>query len=185
MLSPIPALRSATLLAALATALACASSSPGKPDPGIQYTGFDARSGRFTVGAGGGGERPTDVLLVNEDRAWELLSKAYESLGLTPTYSDPTKKVIGVQNLVTHKPVGGERLSRLLDCGVDVTGPNADYYEVHLTVMSGVQATDSGGSKVTTRVAAWAAPNGLSSSVRCASTGRIEERIAIAMGIAR
>jgi hypothetical protein len=66
-----------------------------------------------------------------------------------------------------------------------VTGPNADYYEVHLTVLSGVRAADSTASTISTRVSAWAVPNGLTSSVRCASTGRLEERIAVAMRLRR
>jgi hypothetical protein len=177
-------LRLSTLLTALILVGAGCASSTAKPDPGVGYTGFDARSGRFTVGAGGAGERPADQLLIDADKAFSLLPKAYESLGLTPTVNDPKARIVGVQNLVIHKPIGGERLSRLLDCGVDVTGPNADYYEVHLTVLSGVQASE-GGSTLVTRVAAWAAPNGLSSSVRCASTGRLEEKVATAMGIPR
>lgn len=178
--SRVPALVAALVL----VATACASSQQ-TPDPMIQYTGFDAKSGRFTVGAGGAGVRPADPLLMDVDRAWALLPKAYESLGLPLTLSDPAAKVLGMQNVVIHKPIGGERLSRLLDCGVDVNGPNADYYEVHLTVVSGLEKTDSAGSLLRTRVAAWAAPTGLSSSVRCASTGRLEERIATAMGIPR
>jgi hypothetical protein len=177
-------LRPADLVAALLLVAAGCASSSAKPDPSIGYTGFDARSGRFTVGAGGAGERPADQLLIDAEKAFALLPKAYESLGLTPTVNDPAAKMVGVQNLVIHKPIGGERLSRLLDCGVDVTGPNADYYEVHLTVLSGVQASE-GGSTLVTRVAAWAAPNGLSSSVRCGSTGRLEEKVATAMGILR
>lgn len=179
--------RSLVLLAAILIApTACASSSPSNLPPSeVVYTGFDSRSGRFGVGTGAGSDRPADLLLMDVKSAWAALPQAYASLGLTPTVVDTASRILGVQGLVIHKPLAGERLSRLLDCGVDVTGPNADYYEVRLTVMSGVRAAEDGSSTVTTRVSAYAQANGQSSNVRCGSTGRLEERIAAAMNLKR
>lgn len=175
----------ASLLGAILCATtACGSTQASKlPAEGIEYTGFDSRSGRFSVGAGERDGRPGDPLLMDVKKAWATLPQAYASVGLTPNVVDPAAMIVGVQGLVVHKPIGGERLSRLLDCGVDVTGPNADYYEIHLTVMTGVRAADDGTSTVSTRIAAWAAANGQSSNVRCGSTGRLEEKIAQAMGL--
>lgn len=167
-------------------ATACASTSSGNlPPSDVQYTGFDARSGRFGVGTGADSDRPADQLLMDVRTAWAALPRAYASIGLTPTVVDTAQLVLGVQGLVIHKPLGGERLSRLLDCGIDVTGPNADYYEVRLTVMSGVRPAGDGSSTLTTRVSAYAQANGQSSNVRCGSTGRLEERIAAAMSLKR
>ena len=179
-------LRRSTLAAFLLAATACASSSGSNlPPSDVQYTGLDARSGRFGVSTIGGSDRPADAVLMDVKSAWAALPRAYAAVGLTPTVLDTAQMVLGVQGLVIHKPLGGERLSRLLDCGIDVTGPNADYYEVRLTVMSGVRAADDGSSALTTRVTAYAQANGQSSNVRCGSTGRLEEKIAAAINTKR
>ena len=180
-----PRRRAPLALLLLAGTLACASSSGKLPNDRVQYTGFDARSGRFTVGAGGTDARPSDPLLVDVRRAWSLLPEAYVSLGLTPTVRDEASMIVGVQNLRVNRAVAGERMSRLVDCGVDAVGHNADYYEVYLTVLSGVRAVDSVTSTVTTRVVASAVPGGAATSIRCGSTGRLEELIATAMRLKR
>lgn len=156
----------------------CASAPTNVPSTDPQYSGYDARSGRWTRSVSPASGRPSDSLLAAPDKVWAALPAVYESLGMKPTSRDDQTMVTGVQNLVVRRRLGGEALSRALDCGLDVLGANADNFEVHLTVMSLVRPTSPSGSALDTRVSAWAAPNGLSTTVQCGSTGRLEDRIA-------
>jgi hypothetical protein len=171
--------RSPLLAAALAAALAgCASSPTNLPSTDPQYSAVDARTGRFIRSASPTSGRPADQVPAAPGKVWGVLPGVYESLGIKPTRHDDESMVIGVQNVIVRRRLGGEALSRALECGLDVLGPNADYYEVHLTVMSMVRPASPSGSALDTRVSAWAAPNGVSTTVQCGSTGRLEGRIA-------
>ena len=139
-------------------------------------TTFDPRSGRFG-GELGGGSRPPDTLEVSADRAWAVLPGAYAELGVPLTVVDTTSHYLGARSVTMRHPVGGLRLSRILECGTGSFGPNAERYTVQLTVLSAVQSLDATHSLVTTRVGGSAAPNGLSSSVRCETEGALEEKL--------
>lgn len=77
-----------------------------------------------------------------------------------------------------RRPIAGQRLSLLLECGTGSFGPNAERYSVQLTLVARAKAIDSTRTEVTTRVRGDASPNGLSTSVNCASSGRLEEQFA-------
>ena len=138
-------------------------------------TTFDPRSGRFG-GELGAGSRTPDTLEVSADRLWSALPGAYAELGVPLTVVDSAAHSLGSQ-AVSRRPVGGLRLSRILECGTGSYGPNAERYTVQLTVLSAVQPVDAKRSVLITRVGGTAAPNGLNSSVKCESNGALEDRL--------
>jgi hypothetical protein len=139
-------------------------------------TTFDPRSGRFGREVGGGSRAP-DTLEVSADRVWAILPEAYAELGVPLTVVDTAAHYLGARGVTTRRPVGGLRLSRILECGTGSFGPNAERYTVQLTLLSAVQPIDATHSLVAIRVGGSAAPNGLSSSVKCETSGALEEKL--------
>jgi hypothetical protein len=139
-------------------------------------TTFDPRSGRFG-GELGEGSRAPDTLAVTADRLWAVLPDAYAELGVPLTVVDTAAHYLGARSVTMRRPVGGLRLSRIVECGTGSFGPNAERYTVQLTVLSAVQPVDATHSLVVTRVGGSAAPNGLSSSVKCQTNGALEDKL--------
>jgi hypothetical protein len=159
---------SAAILATTATRLMAQDPNSGGP--------FDQRSGRYAV-AHADAPRPLDTLAVSSDRAWAALSGVYSDLGIPLSVIDTEVHVLGALRVQVRRPVAGERMSHTLECGSGAFGPNADRYTVALTVLSNVAPLPDGRSVVDTRVGGTASPNGLNSSVGCASSGALEDKI--------
>ena len=79
----------------------------------------------------------------------------------------------------TRARLGKAPLSRYLDCGNTQIGPNADSYDVFLTVMTTVSPEGASGATLTTIVDAQSRPVTFNQAYsRCSSKGGIEIRIA-------
>lgn len=118
-----------------------------------------------------------DTVDVPADRLWRHLPAVYDSLGVGISAVNAEARILGVEHTRVRGQVGGTRVSRLLRCGVSVTGDIADEYEIHLTSLTQIEA-DGGRSVVSTHVRAYALPGGYTSNaVRCASRGELEQRI--------
>jgi hypothetical protein len=169
------AVRSATLAIAV---LLAAVAAPAARAQGANLGPFDPKSGRFAAAMPDGPARAADTLAAPAARAWVTLAKVYADLGIPISVVDTETHVLGALRATHRRPVGGERLSRVLECGTGSFGPNAERYTVKLTALSSIQPLADGRATLDTRVGGVAAPNGLSSSVACASTGLLEERIA-------
>jgi hypothetical protein len=138
---------------------------------------FDPRSGRFSSVVTADPVRPPDTVAVSRDKVWAALIQVYADLGVPLTVADTESHVIGALRVVQRKPIGGQRLSRLLECGESAYGPNAERYTVQLTSLSAVQALGAKMTTIDTRVGATATANGQSAGVACASSGVLEEKV--------
>ncbi|MFL5617237.1 MAG: hypothetical protein ACJ79A_02450 [Gemmatimonadaceae bacterium] len=139
-------------------------------------TTFDPRSGRFG-GEIGGGSREPDTLAASAERVWAVLPEAYAELGVPLTVVDTAAHYLGARSVTTRRPVGGIRLSRIVECGSGSFGPNAERYTVQLTLLSAVRPIDTTHSVLMMGVGGSAMPNGLSSSVKCQTNGALEEKL--------
>jgi hypothetical protein len=137
---------------------------------------LDAKSGRFIHEFDGAPARTPDTLAVTDARVFAAMPAVFAKLGVPLTVVDSSAKAMGAVRVLTRRPVGGERLSLLLECGTGSYGPNAERYSVQLTLVARTMAIDSTHSEVRTIVSGNASPNGLSTNVGCSSTGRLEER---------
>ena len=138
---------------------------------------FDPRAGRFSSVISSDPARAPDTLAVKSELVWAALIQVYGDLGIPLTVADTQNHVIGALRVAQNKPVGGQRLSRLLECGMSSYGPNADRYSVQLTALSSVQSLGEKVTVIDTRVSGIASPNGVNSPVGCASSGVLEERM--------
>ena len=134
---------------------------------------------------GGGG-----VLLHNEpgfgsrlvpasiDSVWSALPRVFEILDIPDVQEDLAQRAFGNSGYRARR-IEGDRLSKYIDCGTGATAvPNADQYEVTLSVITRLSQTDDG-TLATTTVHASARPRAETRNpVPCQSKGVLEERLA-------
>lgn len=156
---------------------ACASSSP-VPETGassqrtIQVPGV---AGKLTVVSSTRANVAKLAFTANE--VWAVLPAALDSLGIKGRVIDATRHVIGVENFKLRVQLGRTPLSRYLDCGETQIGPNADSYEVLLTVLAQVHPAESA-SSLSITVEAAAKPIAFRQDyMRCSTKGLLESRL--------
>lgn len=117
-------------------------------------------------------------LPVSVEKAWAAYPAVFGELGIEPGLVDPKQHVYGNAGIKMRNSMGRQRLSKYFDCGSTVGMPNADTYDVLVRVVSQVIPADAGLSALRTQVEATAHANAVSgATVRCVSTGALEERI--------
>ncbi|MBL0169178.1 MAG: hypothetical protein IPP90_00405 [Gemmatimonadaceae bacterium] len=169
------------LLLSLALLPACASSSGGSASapssrPATQTMG-SADVGSLTVSA----TSTADVthLPNTVDAVWRILPSVFDSVGIPVTTIDQARKSIGNAGYKTRARLGKAPLSRYLDCGNTQIGPNADSYDVFMSVITTVSPEGASGAMLTTIVDAQSRPVTYNQAYsRCSSKGGIEIRIA-------
>lgn len=113
------------------------------------------------------------------DAVWRIMPSVFDSVGIAVTTIDQQNKQIGNPGYKIRSRLGKVTLSRYLDCGNTQIGPNADSYDVFLSVLTTVSAEGASGTKLSTIVDAQAKPITYNQAYsRCSSKGGIEMRIA-------
>lgn len=181
-------MRSYLVVAVAATlGIGCASSHQGSSVPAAttpQSIYVRTPDGQSLAIAGVSGERkataaiPIDVPL---EKSWQVLPDVYRNLGIKVVAADPASHTLGNHEAKLTRRLGNERLSSFFDCGKGLDGyPHADEYALTVDLLTQVVKGDGGGTVVRTQALATATPvSGLASDpVQCASTGKLEQRIA-------
>lgn len=151
-----------------------ASSTTPTPRTETIYTGG---GGKLTVNPDNGGM--TKVIDAPLEKLWRFLPTAYDSLSIPLSLIDPKKHVMGNDGFKLRQTLGRKRLSTYIECGTTQVGPNADSYEVHLTVLTNLEADGPTRTKLTTTLTAAAKPMQFAQDYsRCSSKSGIETRIA-------
>lgn len=180
----------ASAFAAIAALAACASGNPGNPAvaggssigaaPALQSVGVAGTSDRMTIAPGSGPNLNTVAAAV--DQVWRALPAAFDSVGIPVTRMDPAGKVIGNDAFKIRQRLGKVPLSRYIDCGQTQIGPNADSYEVSMTLVVQVRAATPTSSALTTTFETYARPLAFSQGYsRCTSRGSLEEKFLAAV----
>jgi hypothetical protein len=159
-------------------AAACASGSSGTSATARPATQTVGRGdiGTLVMAASGG----SDVFKVSHsaDAVWKVLPGVFDSLAIPVNTIDPATKEIGNSALKIRSRLGKVYLSRYLECGNTQLGPNADSYDVVLTVMARVTAEGTAASSISTTVQAQAKPATYNQGYnQCSSKGAIEKRL--------
>lgn len=176
------------LLAALASA-GCASAPhavPGGASAPVErpQTVFTDVGTANAVYNGGGTitKLPTGDLSIrvaaSPDSAWRVLRMVYAALQIPVTLEDASTRRVANPDFHRTRQLGGTRLSRYVDCGAGMTGPNADSYRVYMSLASYVVPAPEG-AEVRTKLIASAVDVAGSGTDRlpCGSTGVLEARI--------
>ncbi|MEP6494405.1 MAG: hypothetical protein ABJF01_17100 [bacterium] len=168
-------MRPVTLIV-LASLCACASAGPstsGRSTETVRVAG----SGIGMTLTPNGGASVTNVAFSSE-QVWRIMPAVFESLGISLTTVDPQKHVIGNEGFKVRKQLGTVTLSKYIECGTTQIGPNADSYEVYMTILTSVQPGPSGGTAVGTTVEAAARPLTVAQEYsRCSSKSLLESKI--------
>ena len=116
----------------------------------------------------------TDTIPASLATTLRAVGGTYETLEI------PVTRVVDAENRLETRNarvsrLGGERLSRFLDCGQGISGQRADSYRVSITLLTSVHTTEDGRSRLVADFDATARPRDHSGSeVYCSSRGTLE-----------
>ena len=112
-------------------------------------------------------------------KVWVAIPAVFKELGLDVNYRVPEERRTGTCYQKVRSRLGRAALSDYLDCGDTRSLPNADRYEVGLTVIVTLEPQGDGTAIHTFVLGVGLDDTGVSSGrVWCYSTGRLESRIA-------
>lgn len=163
--------------------LACAQATQTSGDESVDVTRTRARDeGNLDVDVLSQRVAYAHSIMRSPDDVWNVMKDVYQRLGFPVSRFDPATRSIAADGFPVRRRLGGQSVSRYVDCGRTVAGPNADTYTVWLRVATTVVPLDSGSVSLKTEVSGSAAdpsmgPGG-ASRVLCTSLGTLEERIA-------
>ena len=158
----------------------CASAPPrGTPaeTPGRVIASGDSYD--FRIDGASGADRMR--IRATPEVAWIGLPGVYEALEIPVAHVDPSSRTLGNQRHQARRRLGGEPMSTYFNCGSTLSGPIATEYEMRISVISQIMpAENPAEAAIVTRVQAAARSRDGSSAtdVPCASSGRLEQRIA-------
>ena len=168
------------MVAACAVLAACASSGqPLDTAPREATTSVETYSEAGTISMRTTRSDPTAsfAIAAPPDRVFRVLTTVYEDLGLKVNVLDTQGRRIGVESGRIRRQLGGERLSRYIECGERLGGRVAETDDITFTLLTQVTA-DGQNSTLRTLVDATARPIGVSGNpITCATTGNLEERV--------
>jgi hypothetical protein len=116
------------------------------------------------------------------DVLWKALPAVYEEMGISVTTVNPASKLIGADGVKLRKSLKGVPLSRYFDCGQTQIGPNADDYEITLTLLTRLMPASAGSSKVEVTTVVTARPVARRQNpVNCVNLGNLDSKFLAAL----
>jgi hypothetical protein len=146
--------------------------------PARDQVRVDADAVRATVDIHNEKATSSHTIPVQVDRAWQALPGVYQALGLQISQLQEGSRRITGQQVRARGSFAGTRFSRFLNCGETGGAPNAERYDVSMTVATSLQPSGDS-TVVSTDVDAFAKPSSTAGAqVRCVANDRIAEVIA-------
>jgi hypothetical protein len=166
------------VVACLVPALACAGSNP---TPGAA----PAEQRVIVPGAGG---TPFNIVAssgvssrefaASIDKVWKIMPSVFDSLSVPVSLLDPGTHTIGNRGFKVRGKLGKVGLARYIDCGTTQIGPNAESYDITLTLTTTLASTPGGATAMTIDFEASAKPMAFSQEpFRCSTKGSLEQRV--------
>ena len=120
-----------------------------------------------------------DTVHASPAQAFAAARATYAALKLPREWADSANGQIGTLKARLSYQLGGERLSTYFNCGQGLTGANADQWRLQIAIVTFVEPTTNGKSRVGTGVVAEAQDmSGVSTEpAMCGSSGLLEARI--------
>jgi hypothetical protein len=158
---------------------ACGNSGSGSSlTPAPQAMPIAGSPNGATVTVSGNDGSSAHVVLFAPDQVWRMLPSVFDSLGVPVGTLDPAKRTMGNSGFKVRGRLKNVPLSRFIDCGSSTQiGPNADSYEVNLTLLAEVRPGEANASNVNLVFQAVARPANFAQQYsQCASRGVLESR---------
>lgn len=170
------------LALAVVVVSACAKSGPA---PDVSVTPVTDRI-VFSTGSGVSLDRSaetvgiTSAIAAPAEQVYTALLAVYRDIKVPLTDANQVQRILGNQAFRIRRSLGGVPMQNYVDCGGQPGQPNAETFDLSLSLMSYVTAGTDGGSTLTTRLSGVGSdPNhGQGNQMRCSSTGELEARIA-------
>jgi hypothetical protein len=173
------------LFAAVATA-ACASGSSGKAAaaPEVIVTPVTRRiitpGSTLNINTVDVNSGYAQVIIGSMDAAWTALNVVYADLKIPITTLVDAQHLVGNESFKVRRRIGDIAMQRILDCGNAQGIPNAETYDIVMTISSILAPNPKGGLNLLTRIdATGRSPNfARENAVACHSSGTLEKDIA-------
>jgi hypothetical protein len=172
-------MRTGRFLLLLAVVAACASSSTSStPAPQMSRIAGTGGGSGAALTMSGPEAGSTHTLTADVDRVWRGLPAVFDSIGINVTELDPARHSMGNSEFKVHGRLKNVPLSRYIDCGNSTQiGPNADAYDVVLTLLAEVRVAGPGATTIHTTFGARARPATFAQEYsQCSSKGVLEAR---------
>src|SRR5215831_18535952 len=165
------------LFVCLAPALACAGASSGTGvAPAEQHVAVPGSGTTLNVVATSGLSRREFAAPL--DKVWKVLPAVYDSLSMPVSFLDPSTHSVGNRGYKVRGKLGKVGLARYIDCGMTQIGPNAESYDVTLTLTTTLTRAGEGATAMTIDFEASAKPMAFSQEpFRCSTKGNLEQRV--------
>jgi hypothetical protein len=165
------------LILGLTSALACAGSTPTPgATPVEQHVVIPNSSGSLSVSPSSG--LSTHEFAASVDRVWKIMPAVFDSIAVPVALLDPQTHTIGNRGFKLRGKLGKVGLARYIDCGTTQIGPNAESYDITLTVTTTLASTAGGATAMTIDLEASARPLAFAQEpFRCETRGNLENRI--------
>lgn len=169
------------LVLGLMAAGACAGSNP---TPGAAPTqqhvvvtgGGSAGGGSLNVVPASG--LSTHQFAVPIDAVWKILPAVFDSVSVPVGLLDATTHTIGNRGFKLRGRLGKVPLGRYIDCGTTQIGPNAESYDITLTLTAALSPQAGGGTSMLINMEASAKPLAFAQEpFRCSTKGGLEQRV--------
>ena len=109
---------------------------------------------------------------------WKHLPAVYSGLDIPINQLDNTKNMVGNGGMKLYRKLGQTQLTKVLDCGRTQIGPNADSYEIVMSVLTTLAKVDSANTVVYTNIEASGQPmNYAGGQTRCRTRGELEKQM--------
>ena len=119
-----------------------------------------------------------DTVAASLATIWKALPAVYTGLEIPINQLDNTKNMIGNGGMKVYRKIGQTQLTKILDCGRTQIGPNADSYEIVMSVLTTLAKVDSANTVVYTNIEASGQPmNYAGGQTRCRTKGELEKQM--------
>ncbi len=115
----------------------------------------------------------------NRDSIFAALTTVFNELKIPVQLNDPKHSLMNNLNADVSRRLGGQPMSRYIDCGRGFSGNNADIYRITLAVTAWIDPTEGDPQRLMVAIAASGRdPSGSHSAYTvCTSRGALEKRI--------
>jgi hypothetical protein len=112
------------------------------------------------------------------DAVWKVLPAVFDSVSVPVGLLDPTTHTIGNRGFKLRGKLGKVPLGRYIDCGTTQIGPNAESYDITLTLTAALMPAPGGGTSMSINMEASAKPLAFAQEpFRCGTKAALEKRV--------
>lgn len=168
----------------LAFTTACASASPGGPPsettvaPATTQLVMGGGASNMNLSTNNTYTAVSVSVPISPDSAFQVISRVYSMLEI-PVAPVAVKRAVGNDEIKIRRRIAGIAMQNVLDCGDKMGLPNAETWDIHMNLLSYVEAAQGGGSNIFTRIQALGNPvDGSNRDLTpCSTKGELEKKI--------